>query len=228
MRPRRTTRRSPPEISRAVDPQLLTIAPWQQVLEAARSRIQPLENDVGELYALRSARTTTATAAGEVAQAARFEVQLPKLSGLQAEAAVHLESIVDDLLAGLEARLGDLAPAQAAVWSGSDQERFADDVVTAMRTYSDRIEQLLLDLGEAARAAVGVSMGASLPPSVSPNPPRPRFEQISLGDASRLAFELGRAVRRSVVAAATSACGLSSTQPERRHIHASSEVVTRT
>jgi hypothetical protein len=75
---------------------------------------------------------------------------------------------------------------------------FADDVVTTMRAYSGRIEQILLDLGEAALTAVGVSMGASFQTRASHLPPRPDLEDIAVSDVAHFSFELSRTVRRCV------------------------------
>ena len=63
-----------------------------------------------------------------------------------------------------------------------------------MRAYPDRIEQLLLDLGEAAHAAVGAPAGGLLPARVSHVPPRPDLQD----DPTWLPDELRVAVSRLV------------------------------
>jgi hypothetical protein len=54
--------------------------------------------------------------------------------------------------------------------------RLAEDLGRASRVYGDRIEQLLLDLGEQVHATFGVSMGSALPTRVRREvaPPRSR------------------------------------------------------
>jgi hypothetical protein len=166
---------------------------------------------------LRAARALAATAASESALAVQFEARLLKLSGEQlqavsdgleasfaaarghrAEAAAHLESATEDSLAKLRADLGLGGAAGIGNRTIRFRERFADAVTAAMRVYADRIGQLLLDVGEAAHAAVGAPSGGLLPTWESRVPPRPDLPQSWSDDAAELVDELSRSVGRSV------------------------------
>jgi hypothetical protein len=189
---------------------------WRRRLGAARRRL----DDVGEgpnQLALRAARVTAATAATEAALAARFDARLLKLSpdklhrtrdrleshldslrAAQREAAAHLHAAVEALLSVFEEHLGREAGGQPAARSRRYQMRGADDLVRAMRTYGDRIEQLLFELGDAVRASVGVSIGAAPATGILRSPPRPELGQVASTGTARLAAELADVVWRTV------------------------------
>jgi len=190
---------------------------WRRQLEAASSTLAQIAGEHANSRTLRSVRALASTGASESALAAQFEARLVKLSDRQlrevsaglehdfatvrsasADAAAQLTSATEDLLAELRA---ELAVAGGAAIAGSalrHQERFVDDVMAAMRSHADRTERLLLELGEAAHAAVGAPAGGLLPTRESHVPPRPALDHIAVEDAARLADELSTAVRRSV------------------------------
>ena len=186
---------------------------WRRRLEDARRRIEQLADGPADLWAVRAVRALAATAASESALAARFEVRLlmpsdgrlgavtaqleHSFAGLRrgrAEADAHLESAISELLGEPPV---DIPSGPAAAVGGQairGRARLADDIVSAMRAYADRIEQLLLDLGEAAHAAVGAPAGGLLPTRVSHVPPRPDLQD----DATRLPDELRVVVARLI------------------------------
>jgi hypothetical protein len=196
--------------------QLLTES-WRRQLAAARTRVVQLADNQEDGRTLRSVRALVATAAHEQALAAQFESRLVRLSdqqlrevsaelevsfaelrGARAEAAAHLECATEDLLAEFRA---ELAAHRAAVLTGPAirrQQRFVDDVLSAMRTHRDRIERLLLELGEAAQAAVGVPAGGLLPTRESHVPPRPDLGEILVEDVAQRDEEISAAIGRSI------------------------------
>jgi hypothetical protein len=208
------TRAALEEIRR--DGQLSTDS-WRRMLDAIQRRLDKVGEGRQDHLALRAARATTATAATEAALAARFDARLLKLApdklqgarnGLeshldllraaQREAAAHLHAAVEALLAVFEEHLGREAGAQPVAKARRYQMRAADDLVKTMRTYGDRIEQLLFELVDAVRASVGVSIGAAPPTRILRNPPRPELGQVGITGAARLAGELADVVWGSV------------------------------
>jgi hypothetical protein len=190
---------------------------WRRQLEAARTWIAQVADGQWDARTLGAVRALASTAAREEALAARFESRLGTLSeqqlreaseqlehsfaavrGASAESAAHLAGATEDLLAELRA---ELAAHRAALLSGPMtrfEERFVDDVVAAMRAHGDRIEQLMLELGEAAECAVGTPAGGLLPTRASHVPPLPDLGYISVGDAARRTDEVSAAVGRSM------------------------------
>ena len=189
---------------------------WRKQLRGAGGAIEQIIEGHGDPGAVRSARALAATAAAESALAARFEARLLALSveelqvvsaelevcfaslrGHGAEASIHLESAAEDLFDELRTELDD---------QGTDvqsrklraQERLAEDLVAAMRRYADRIEQLLLDLGEFACAAIGLPAGGLLPTRQSHVPPRPDLHNVAGGEAAELLAELSLVAGRSL------------------------------
>jgi hypothetical protein len=164
------------------------VGSWRELVDTAQRRLERWESDERDHLSLRAARAAAATAAAEAAQAARFDAQLLKRSpqelgaaraGLesqidslrasQAEAAAHLDVAVESVLGELARRLACRGEAGARMRYAT---RVIDDLARAMRAYGDRVEQILLDLGDAVRAAFGLSMGAALPTRVPREPPR--------------------------------------------------------
>jgi len=210
------------ETRRAIDEltqgdQLLATS-WRDQLAGSRTMLARIADREGDARSLRAVRTLVATAAREQALATRFESRLLGLSDQQlreasaelensfaalrggsAEAAAHLASATEDLLA--EAR-ADLSAHPATARTGPairHREQFTDDIVAVMRAYGQRIEQLLLELGEAAQAAVGAPAGGLLPTRESHVPPRPDLDHISHGDAVQRAQQVSVEVGRSMV-----------------------------
>jgi hypothetical protein len=190
---------------------------WRRRLDAAQRRLDDVGEGQHNQLALRAARATAATAATEAALAARFDARLLKLSpdklhrardrleshldGLhaaQGEAAAHLHEAVEALLTVFEEHLGREAGAQPAARARRYQMRTTDELVKAMRTYGDRIEQLLFELVDAMRACVGVSMGAVPPTRILRNPPRLELGRMEITGAARLPVGLGDVVWRTV------------------------------
>jgi len=188
---------------------------WRQLLDTTRRRLKGLGDGRSSHLPLRTARAAAATAAGEAAQAARFQARLLKLAPedlggararlearidvvrhAQAEAAGHLNAGVDGLLDELRERISRDGTVAAGVTR--HQLRLADDLVRAMRAYADRVEQILFDLGDTVHAEFGLSLGAAMPTRVSAQPPRPDLERIAIDDAARLEAELADAVWRLV------------------------------
>ena len=195
----------------------LLASSWRQLLDTAYRRTERLAVDRHDHLSLRSSRATAATAAAEAAQAARFEAhmlkmapaelaaahaqlesQIRSLRASQIEAATHLNAAIGGLLTALDERVAHRTGTGSATGAARCRARLADDAVSAMRAYADRIEQILLDLGDGVRAAVGVSMGGALPTRISREPPRPDLDRIAVSDAARLSLELADAVWRSV------------------------------
>lgn len=207
------TREALEEIRR--DGQLSTDS-WRRMLDATQRRLDKVGEGRHDHLGLRAARATAATAATEAGLAAPFDARLLKLApdklqgarnGLeshldslraaQREAAAHLHAAVQGLLAVFEEHLGREAGAQPVPKARRYQMRAGDDLVNAMRTYGDRIEQLLFELGDAVRASVGVAMGAASPTGILRNPPGPELGQVAITGA-RLAGELADVVWGSV------------------------------
>ena len=190
---------------------------WRAQLAAARTALVRLADGHGDARTLRSVRALLATAAREQALAAQFESRLVTLTDEQrrevsaqlegsfaalrassAEAAAYLASAAQDLLAELRAELSLLAAAARTGPAIRYREQFTDDIVAVMRAHGNRIEQLLLELGEVAHAAVGAPAGGLLPTRASHIPPRPDLARISAGDAEHLADEASAEVMRSI------------------------------
>jgi hypothetical protein len=190
---------------------------WRDQLAAARTALTRLAAGDGDSRTLRSARALVATAAHEQALAAQFESRLVKLSDEhlrevsarledsfaavragRAEAAAHLAGATEDLLAELRAELSAHAAAARIGPAIRYREQFIDDIVAVMRAYGQRVEQLLLELGEAAQAAVGAPAGGLLPTRESHVPPRPDLGRVSEKDAEQRAEEVSRQVGRSM------------------------------
>ena len=186
---------------------------WRRRLEKASRRIEQLADGPTDPWALRAVRALAATAASESALAARFEGRLLMMSdesleavnaqlehgfaalrGTRAEADVHLESAIGELLGESPGEMPSGLAAAAGGQETRQRARLAEDIVAAMRAYAERIEQLLLDFGEAAYAAVGAPAGGLPPTRVSHVPPRPDVED----DATRLPDELRVAVARLI------------------------------
>ena len=190
---------------------------WRAQLAAARTALVRLADGHGDARTLRSVRALLATAAREQALAAQFESRLVTLTDEQrdevsaqleggfaalrassAEAAAYLASAAQDLLAELRAELSLLAAAARTGPAIRYRERFTDDIVAVMRAHGNRIEQLLLELGEVAHAAVGAPAGGLLPPRASHIPPRPDVARLSAGDAAHPGDEASAEVMRSI------------------------------
>jgi len=167
---------------------------WRDWLTAARTNAEQLGDDETGVLALRSARAAALIAATESAQAARFDARLLALTGDELEhlsdqlerqigaalgeraiSVAHLESMLDDLRAEARAQL-----AVDARSTPRHQQLVADDLTAIMRIFSDRIEAILLTLGEAARGAVGTTIGGLLPLRASHMPPP--VDRRCLGD----------------------------------------------
>ena len=190
---------------------------WRDQLAAARTALVRLADGHGDARTLRSVRALLATAAREQALAAQFESRLVTLTDEQrrevsaqlegsftalrassAEAAAYLGSAAQDLLAELRAELSLHAAAARTGPAIRYREQFSDDIVAVMRAHGNRIEQLLLELGEAAHAAVGAPSGGLLPTRASHIPPRPDLARLSAGDAEHLGDEASAEVMRSI------------------------------
>ncbi len=197
------------------DHEELLVGSWRQLLDTTQRRLQELGDENPGHPSLRTARATAATAATEAAQAARFDARLRGLAAddlatariqleaeielvqrARAEAVTHLRAAVDALLDGVAARIACDPRAAAAV--GRYTTRLADDLVRAMRAYADRVEQILLDLGDAVRTACGLAMGGALPTRIPREAPRPEVDRIAADDATRLRRELADRAWRSV------------------------------
>jgi hypothetical protein len=195
--------------------QQLLAESWRCRLATARSTLAQLADVREDDRAVRAVRALVATAAREEALAALFESRLVMLSdqqlcetsarleerfaslrGASAQAAAHLAGATEDLLAELTA---EFAARRVGAGRGIRyQERFADDLVAAMRAHGNRIEQLLLELAEAADATVGAPAGGLLPTRESHVPPRADLGQISFADVASSSDEVSRAVGRSI------------------------------
>jgi hypothetical protein len=193
---------------------------WRRRLAEASRRIEQLADGPADPWALRAVRALAATAASESALAARFEGRLLTMSDEQLEAAnaqlehsfaalrgtraetdAHLESAIGELLGESPGEMPSGLAAAAGGQAIRRRARLAEDIVAAMRAYADRIEQLLLDFGEAAHAAVGAPAGGLLPTRVSHVPPRPDLEDPRPDledDGTRLPNELRVAVARLI------------------------------
>ncbi len=195
----------------------LLIGSWRHLLETVRARIEQLGESQHDHLALRTARATAATAAGEAAQAARLQTRLLKLSpselararaeleeqinsfrDVQSEAAGHLHAAVENAAGALTARLTADHAAQQSATIARYETRFAEDLVRIMRAYRDRLEQALLDFAEAAHAVFGTPMGGALPTGFSRQPPRPDLDHIAISDAARLPSEIADTIWRLV------------------------------
>jgi hypothetical protein len=194
---------------------LLTPA-WRDLVEAVQRRVKRNAACPRDIHSLRMDRAAAATAAGEAAQSARFAAQLLRLAPEELATARrelqlcittlrHAEGDAKDRLNdAIEAVLGqvrtesriDQAPHTGAVTRR--QARHVEDIVTAMRGYGERIEQILLDLGDVARTTFGAAMGGGLRVRVSYEPPRPDLDRIATSDAARDPIEWTDAIWRSV------------------------------
>lgn len=186
---------------------------WHRRLDEASRNLEQLADGPADPWALRIVRALAATAASESALAARFEVRLLTLSderlkaatgqledgfsalrGACTEAAVHLESTFSELVGEPADEMPPGLAVAAADQAIRRRARLADDVVAAMRGYADRIEQQLLDLYDAAHAAVGAPAGGLLPTRESHVPPC-----LDLPDDPRcLSDELRAAIARLI------------------------------
>ena len=187
--------------------------PWRSLLDAVQGRLERSEGDHIDGLSVRTARARAATAALEAAQTARFDAHLlslvpgelaaargrlesdiDSLKCAQEDAGGHFRDTVEDLLAELTA---ELAVYRDTARTARRHRRFADDLIGAIRAYEDRIEQTLLDLSEAVRAAFGLSMGAALPTRVRRAIPRPDIGPLPDSDGAQVPGELADTVRRS-------------------------------
>jgi hypothetical protein len=189
---------------------------WRDLVEAVQRRVERAKASPRDIHSLRTDRATAATAAGEAAQSARFSAQLLRFapeelasarSELQSrittlrrsegDAKDHLNGAIEAILAQVrtESRIGQARHAGAVT---RQQARHVEDTITAMRGYGDRIEQILLDLGDVARTTFGAAMGAGLRVRVSHEPPRPDLDRIATSDAARDRTEMADAIWRSV------------------------------
>jgi hypothetical protein len=158
---------------------------WCTLLDAVERRVNRFDAGNADDLSLRTTRAALATAAGEAAQTARFDARLLQLRPRelaevgaalesrielvresQAEAAAHLSATVDGILARFEKRVRRDPGASAPGAMQRRVDRFGEDLMTAMRVYADRIEQLLFELSDAVRDAFGLAMGAALPTRV--------------------------------------------------------------
>jgi hypothetical protein len=109
---------------------------------------------------------------------------------------VTVKRLFDGFAAGLPHR----KEVGAAAGAARAQMRLAEDLGRASRVYGDRIEQLLLDLGEQVHATFGVSMGSALPTRVRREVAPPTLEDLNPDDpttVSRRAVDRGwQSVRR--------------------------------
>jgi hypothetical protein len=189
---------------------------WRDLVQAVQRRVERDGASPRDIHSLRTDRATAATAAGEAAQSARFAAQLLRLapeelasarSELQSrvtslrhaegDAKDHLNGAIEAILAQVrtESRIDHAQHAGAVT---RQQARHVEDIITAMRAYGDRIEQILLDLGDVARTTFGAAMGAGLRVRVSHEPPRPDLDRIATSDAARDPIEMTDAIWRSV------------------------------
>jgi len=151
---------------------------WRARLDDAHASLERVGEDERGVLAVRAARAAAVIAAGESAQAARFEARLVALSPseldrvqselealcvwleqAQSSSVAHLEGAAADLVAEFRAEVA-LAWPRASTRS---RHLLAQDLASVLRTHGDRSEELLLELGEAACARVGVAMGGLLP-----------------------------------------------------------------
>jgi hypothetical protein len=173
----------------------LLVDSWRALVDAAWTRVARGEDDHYDQISLRAARALGATAATEAEQAARFSAALlrlaperlaerrsalePQIAALRergAEAAADLDATVRRLMREFEQQLAEHALRDPSSRTRAAL-RFVDAVAGAQRAYRDRIEQLLLDLGEAAHSVFGLAIGGALPPRLSREPP-----PLELGD----------------------------------------------
>lgn len=183
------------------------------LVDTAQRRLEAWEADRQDSLLLREARAAAATAATEAAQAARFDARLlgcrgqeltaardklepciARLHAEQAKAAACLDVAVKDLLG--EFAEGLTHGGETGAWAGAErcEMRLAEDLGRALRAHGDRIEQLLLDLGEMIRVTFGLSMGGALPTRVPRDPPQPRLPSAHRDDLSDLPGEVAEAV----------------------------------
>ena len=152
---------------------------WRAWLYEALHSLDHVDDDETGVLAVRSARAAAVIAAVECAQAARFEARLIGLTAseldrmrselemrraamenAQALNAAHLDSAIDDLMAEFRAyALLNPRGGSAARY----RHLFGGDIARVLRDYGERTEELLLELGEAASAHVGIAMGGLLP-----------------------------------------------------------------
>ena len=194
---------------------LLTPA-WRELVEAVQRRLERGAAAPRDDLTLRADRATAATAAGEAAHSARFAAQLLRLTPDElattgAELQLHITAVrhaegdaKDHLNGAIEATLAQvrtewrIAQAQDRSVVTRRPPRHVEDIVTAMRAYGDRIEQILLDLGDVARATVGAPMGGGLRVRVSHEPPRRDLDRTRVSDAARGPIEITDAIWQSV------------------------------
>ena len=189
---------------------------WRSHLEALSGTLARLADHKGDWRALRPVRALACVAANELVLATQFEARLTKLPEGQlqtisaelevsfasarerrAEAVAHLETKTEDLLAEMRAELAvnpGIAPSRMLRY----EERFGQDMGAAMRSYAERIEQLLLELGGAAHAAVGAPAGGFLPARESRVPPHLDLGDVTVDDEARPPDELSRVAGRSI------------------------------
>jgi len=195
----------------------LLVESWRCQLRAAAGTATRLADSEEDPRALRLVRALAATAAIESALAARFEARLLRLSGEQlaqisreleqsfaslrgghAHAFAHLQSVTEDLLAELRAEFVVAGAGAIAARAARCRTRFAEDVLTAMRAYGERVELLLLELARAADGAVGAPAGGLLPTRESRVPPRSEFDHILVPDADQTSDEVSTIVSGSI------------------------------
>ena len=195
----------------------LLVGSWRELVDSARHRLEHAESDRQRHLSVRTAWLAAATAAGEAAQTARFEARLlecpsHQLASARAKleshvnslrlsqmaAAARFEATVDALLSELASRLACAREQDGLAWTARDERRLIDGLVTAMRAYGDQVQQILLNLGDAARATFGVSVGTAVPLHVPREPPRPKPSHPDARDGTVMAEDVADAVRGSV------------------------------
>ena len=165
---------------------------WRGWLHEALDSLDQARDDERGVLVMRAARAVAVIGATESAQAARFEARLIALSPserdrVQSElearhaeleealnlSVAHLDCAIDDLMAEFRAQVA-LEPRGA---SAGYRQLLGDDVAGLLLAHIERSEQLVLELGEAACALVGVAMGALLPLRVSQAAPLVKLGQ---------------------------------------------------
>jgi hypothetical protein len=166
-------------------------------LSQARTSLQRAGVSEDDVFALRSGRATAAVAARDAARAARFEMHLLALGPADLEASraaferrtaslvleredavAHLGGAIGHAPGDLAARpTGAIGAQPGAVPATSREAMLTEDVLSILAGFADRLEQLLVELSEAANAASDARPGTLVAPRGSHEPARRPLER---------------------------------------------------
>ncbi|MGH2886349.1 MAG: hypothetical protein ACRDPM_10630 [Solirubrobacteraceae bacterium] len=187
---------------------------WRAWVRDALVSIEHVGDDETGVLAVRAARATAVIAASECAQAARFAATLITLGDDELDAAqrevetrrkalecdrivslLHLDSAIDDLVAELRAQLAIDSLSAVSVRGPYQRRLLGEDLAAILGVYADRVEELVLEIGEVACSVVGTAMGGLLPLRASQLPPCVGLGMFADGlDAATV----GRAIHASI------------------------------